>query len=243
MKISQEERKKTRKKIIQTAVHLFIVKGYQNVTMREISRKSKIADATIYKYFKSKEKIIIAYFDLHYDLLIEKIREVEDFNTFNLKEQLQTCFESSLEIFLEDREFIEIAFKNAFFNYGYHVSEVKNLRNKFNQITLEILDSAIEVNEIPEQAMKGLINESLFDYYLGVVMYWLKDDSDNFSNTSQFIDKSLDIVYAILREGLVNKLSDFFTYLLKTHMMNFTGIFSKSKATGSFIKKHFMGNL
>jgi AcrR family transcriptional regulator len=243
MKISQEERNKIHEKIIKTAIHLFILKGVENTTMREISRKSKIADATIYKYFKSKEKIIIAYFDLHYDKLIENMKAITDFNTFNCKEQLQTCFETSLEIFLEDREFVEIAFKNAFFNYGYNITEVKKLRNKFNQITLDILDSAIDVKEIPDQSMKGLINESLFDYYISIVMYWLKDDSHNFANTSQFIDKSLDIIYAILREGLVNKVTDFLTYLLKTHMMNLTGVFSKSKEAGSFIKRHFMGNL
>lgn len=243
MKISSEEKKKLKNTIIDSAVHLFIVKGINNTTMREISRNANIADATIYKYFKSKEKIIIAYFERHFLILIKQVKEVDGFNSFSMKEQFQCCFDLSLELFLADREFVKLAFKNAFFNYSYDIKEVKRLRELFNQISIEILEAAIEVNEIPEQSMTPLINQAIFDYYLLVVLYWLKDESDDFSGTSIFMDKSLDIIDAFLRSGLINKFFDFFSYLFKTHLMDLMGIFKEGKKAGSFIKREFMGKL
>ncbi len=41
------------------AEKLFIQKGYQNTTMTEIAKKSKLAKGTLYLYFSSKKKISI----------------------------------------------------------------------------------------------------------------------------------------------------------------------------------------
>ncbi len=38
------------------AEKLFIQKGYQNTTMTEIAKKSKLAKGTLYLYFSSKKR-------------------------------------------------------------------------------------------------------------------------------------------------------------------------------------------
>lgn len=48
---------KTKIKIFQVAAKLFSEKGYNGVSMREISEKSKVSKPTIYYYFGSKEGI------------------------------------------------------------------------------------------------------------------------------------------------------------------------------------------
>lgn len=47
----------TRDKIFSTAAHLFAQKGYNGVSMREISERSEVSKPTIYYYFGSKEGI------------------------------------------------------------------------------------------------------------------------------------------------------------------------------------------
>lgn len=60
MQILKEE---VRKKIIDSAVDEFIEKGYDNASMRNIAKKAGITVGNIYRYFESKEKILIEIVD------------------------------------------------------------------------------------------------------------------------------------------------------------------------------------
>jgi AcrR family transcriptional regulator len=52
-----EDSQDTRNKIFAIAAHLFAQKGYNGVSMREISEKTGVSKPTIYYYFGSKEEI------------------------------------------------------------------------------------------------------------------------------------------------------------------------------------------
>ena len=107
MKISKKEREKIRQRIIEAAVEIIIEKDFKSATMREISRKAQIADATIYKYFPTKEAILYGYYTEKMNELTEALKVVEDFSSFSLKEQVQTTIETALNQFLGDREFVD----------------------------------------------------------------------------------------------------------------------------------------
>jgi TetR/AcrR family fatty acid metabolism transcriptional regulator len=57
-----------RESIIEAAIEVFSMKGFQAASISEIAQKAGIADGTIYKYFKGKE-------DLFFSIPIEKTRE------------------------------------------------------------------------------------------------------------------------------------------------------------------------
>ena len=116
MKISQKQRKKNRRKIIAASVDLMTEKGFKAATMREIARRSEIGDATIYNYFPTKESILYAYYEDHFLECSEKLVAIEDFNTYSFQEQVQTYFETSLTLFLQDREFVDLSYKTVFFS-------------------------------------------------------------------------------------------------------------------------------
>ena len=80
MKVSKEEKEKTRRKLVNSAVHVISKKGFRDATMREIAERAKVADATIYKYFPTKETLLFAYFELRMDDLVEKLKGISDFH-------------------------------------------------------------------------------------------------------------------------------------------------------------------
>lgn len=57
-----EERKL---EIIETALHLFSEKGYENTTIQDIAEKMNVAQGLCYRYFKSKQEIFAASSDLY----------------------------------------------------------------------------------------------------------------------------------------------------------------------------------
>ena len=69
-KLSRKEREKLRHRgqILDTALDLFSVKGYHNVSMHEIAGKAEFAIGTLYRFFENKE-------DLYKALIMEQSEE------------------------------------------------------------------------------------------------------------------------------------------------------------------------
>ncbi len=70
-----------RQRILQAAVQVFARKGYFAARVAEIAKKARVADGTIYLYFRSKEDILVSLFDEvmaeHVTHAREEVRTVE----------------------------------------------------------------------------------------------------------------------------------------------------------------------
>lgn len=56
----EREKEMRRMDIIDTAEKLFFEKGYENITMADISEEAELARSTLYLYFKNKKEIYLA---------------------------------------------------------------------------------------------------------------------------------------------------------------------------------------
>jgi len=240
MKVSQKEQLKTRRKLIAAAVDVITEKGFKAATMREIARRGEVSDATIYNYFPTKEKILVAYFEESQLATVEILKEISDFHTYTLQEQLHTLIETKLEQFLPDREFVAIAFERAFQTPVVSKSEMANSRAMFIEVVSDMLDAAIEAEEIPEQPYQGLLPELITDLYLGILCYWLKDDSERFTRTTQLLDKSLDLVVSLLQSGVVAKALDIVSFLFRQHISSLLDNLAASPIKKVIRKRPFM---
>ena len=105
MKMS-EKKAATRRKIINQAVKLFSESGYEQTTMKQIAKAAQIGDATIYKYFPSKEQVLLGFLELRALEAIERASATHEFEYFDLQEKLQLLIDTLLESLLPDREFV-----------------------------------------------------------------------------------------------------------------------------------------
>jgi AcrR family transcriptional regulator len=241
MKVSQEKKLETRKKIIGAAVAVMMDKGVQKATMREIAKQASIGDATIYNYFPTKEAILYGYYQDQLDDVVEQLKSVEGFNEYSLQEQLQTLFETQLTLYLPDREFVQETFLSVFFSLKPSGHRLKPIRRRFLEIVTDIFQAAVEVEEIPEMVFGDITYQLFWDYSIGVVAYWLKDESDQFADTSLLIDQSLDLTCAILKAGILNKVFAMASFLFKNHILSRMDLFKERVETMGRIKRQFMG--
>ena len=103
-----------------------------------------------------------------------------------------------------------------------------------------MLSAAAEVGEIPDQVFGDLIGQFFMDAYLGVVIYWLEDRSDEFNNTSVMMDRGLDLACAMLKAGIANKMFDLAVFFFKTHIINkMDSLITPLQAAGK-VKRRFM---
>ncbi|NOX33153.1 MAG: TetR/AcrR family transcriptional regulator [Deltaproteobacteria bacterium] len=239
MKISKEQKQKNRNKIIMSAVELVTSKGLKAATMREIARQAGLGDATVYNYFPTKEAIVCGYYEDKFDQVTLQLKQVKDFNEYTFQEQLQAFFEAKFELLLPDREFLEKTFKTTFFALSQHYSRIRPIKEKFMAIVEDIFEAAIDAGEIPDQVFRQLTIQFFWDYYIGIVIYWLKDDSDRFEDTRILIDKSIDLACTSIRAGIGNKIFDMGIFLFKNHILSRMNFIKDHVDTIHGIKKKF----
>lgn len=241
MKISHEQKQKNRGIIIRAAVDLIAGKGFKSATMREIAKTAGFGDATIYNYFSTKEAILFAYYDDHFQSGIDCLKSIDGFNEYTLAEQIQTFFETSLDLFLPNREFVQESFNLVFFTFSQNYTLLKPIQTSFTDIINDMFQAAIQVDEIPTQVFQEMICLFFWDYYVGIVMYWLNDTSDQFTDTSVLIDKSIDLIYTFLKAGVTNKVFDIAIFLFKNHVLSQMNTFKDQIDKIQGLKRAFTG--
>ena len=68
----------TREEISDTAVKLFLDKGYNNVTIQDICNELNITKPTLYKYISNKEDLILDLYDSTIDHLVKDTYKLVD---------------------------------------------------------------------------------------------------------------------------------------------------------------------
>jgi len=241
MKVTQSAKEKTKIKILNSAVELIIEKGFKHASMREMAKNAGVSNPTIYNYFPTKEKILYAYVEQKHKETIAIIQKIDDFNTYTLREQLQALVETELELYLEDREFILQISDMVFHSSGLKIESLYSTNSLFIDMVEDMLEVAIEAKEIMEPPFKDYMPKLFWDYYITVVAYWVKDDSEMFENTTQYIDHSMGVIEALLASQVLNKASDLGMFLFKTHLLNSLEKFSIKKAGFDGVKRKLKG--
>lgn len=83
----------TKEKILRTALRLFSMRGYDAVSVRDISRELGITQAALYKHFKSKQDI--------FDTIYNKAAELYDKNSVFMKNDTELPKDFSVEQLIE----------------------------------------------------------------------------------------------------------------------------------------------
>jgi TetR/AcrR family transcriptional regulator, regulator of autoinduction and epiphytic fitness len=204
--------------LIRTAVDQMTQTGFEGTTMKQIARAAGLGDATIYKYFPTKEKLVIAFFAQAMEDALAKTATTPGLASFSLQERLQVLIDNVLDTLLADREFVAIARGLIVQAPSLLMGELLPGKSALKQAFIEILDQAENIKEIPPCGFKPSLAGLLSDYVYGVIAYWLKDHSEQFNNTTQMVDLSLGVVALGLRSGMVDKLIELGGFVLRTQL-------------------------
>jgi TetR/AcrR family transcriptional regulator, regulator of autoinduction and epiphytic fitness len=218
MRTTKAQQAKSHRLIIRTAVDLMTQHGFDGTTMKQIARAANLGDATIYKYFPTKEKIVTAYFEQAIGDAIVQTEKTPLRKDFNLQESLQLLVDSVLEILTADREFVSLSRAMTTRVPTLLLSEQLPGKVLLKQAFTEMLTAAENSNEIAACGFKPSLSGLLADYVYGVIAYWLRDESDQFANTTQMVDLSLGLLVLALRSGMIDKLLELGGFLVRSQI-------------------------
>ena len=218
MKTTKLKQDQTRRLIVRAAVDLITEHGYDATTMKQVARSAGIGDATIYKYFSTKEKLLIAYYELTIADVLKDTAAIADLDKYSLHERLQLLVDGVLAAMLGDREFVDITRTIVGRSPLLMMRDGMPGQQILKQQVGALLAEAEERGEIAQCDFKEMIAGLFADYLFSVIVYWLKDDTDEFSNTTQLVELTLAVLVLTLKSGLANKLSELAGFMVRSQM-------------------------
>ena len=218
MKTTRQQQDATRRQIVASAVDLMTRQGFDGTTMKDIARTAGIGDATIYKYFPTKDRIVLGYLDAVVQQALADTLQTPGFTGYQLQEKLQRLTDAVLERLLPDREFVAQVRTLAQRSPLTMLAEPLAARQALREAVASFLEAAEAAGEIEPCDFKGMAGGLYTDYLAGVVSYWLADTSDEFADTTQLVDLSLGLLVQTLRSGLVSRVLQLGGFVLRSQM-------------------------
>ena len=188
-----------RKRIVTAALNLFQTKGFEATTTRAIARKARIAEGTVFNYFKTKEDIALHFFELEVDQAIAAVRDNPRLRKAPIEEKLFTLVHSQLEFLAPYERFIGAAFIQALkpaSPFGPFSHRAQELRHRYVGFVQELFEESL-----PQHPLSWVAPDAFWIYYLGVLLFWLHDSSPDKQNSLAFLDRSLSIGVSALVQG------------------------------------------
>ena len=198
----QENKKATQEKILRVALELFSTRGFYQTTTRQISRKAGVAEGTLFNYFRSKEDLALYFFEQEVERIIDWFQGEKSLRDAPVAEQLFAIVHRHLDRIAPYEEFIGAVYLRALQPVSklHPMSlESQSLNLRYLRFIREILERAEQEEEIPIVGDLGAWAFGLF--HVGILTYWLHDESRGKERTLALLDRSLKFARAILRRG------------------------------------------
>ncbi|MFK4083154.1 TetR family transcriptional regulator [Kribbella sp. NPDC020789] len=188
----------TRELILSTALRLFREQGYGKTTMRAIATEAGVSVGNAYYYFGSKEHLMQAY----YDHLQEQHREAVQAVLAGEKgfaARLGGVLRIWLDVSAPYHEFAGTFFKTAA-DPKSPLSPFSTESRPAREASVEIFRQVVVGSDLKLPAeLAAELPELLWLLHMGVVLFWVHDDSQDLRRTKLLIDRSVPLIDRLLR--------------------------------------------
>ncbi|MFB3786337.1 MAG: TetR/AcrR family transcriptional regulator [bacterium] len=198
----EKNKEVTRERILKAALELFRKKGFSKTTTKAISQKAKIAEGTLFNYFKTKEDLALFFFEREIQSCIDWYGRDEYVQQAPLPEQLFAITQHALERLEPYQEFIGAVYWRALqprSKLNPLSLEIQELRLRELKFIRGILAQAEENGEIPPLGDLGAYAVGLG--FIGILTFWLNDKSAGKENTLALLDRTLHLIQHVLQRG------------------------------------------
>ncbi|MEU8225429.1 TetR family transcriptional regulator [Kribbella sp. NPDC048915] len=188
----------TRELILSTALRLFREQGYGKTTMRAIANEAGVSVGNAYYYYGSKEHLMQAY----YDLLQEQHREAVEpilAGERAFVPRLSGVLRAWLDVAAPYHEFAGTFFKTAA-DPRSPLSPFSADSQPARAASIDVFRQVVEGSDLKVPAdLRAELPELLWLLQMGVVLFWVHDQSDDLRRTRTLIDRAVPLVDRLLR--------------------------------------------
>jgi len=182
----------TKASILNCALEIFHERGYDETTMRAIAQRAGVSLGNAYYYFSSKEHLIQAFYyrthEQHLNALAAEPKQP------GLKARLLAVMRLKISTLEPYHEFAGELFKTA--------ANPKSALNPFSPDSDPVRSESIAAfKELVDESKARIPNDLktelpylLWLYHMGVILYWIHDNSKGQKRTYRLIDLTVDLL-------------------------------------------------
>ena len=188
----------TKQKILEAALGMFRERGFEESTMREIAKQAGVATGLAYYYFPKKEDLVMAFY-VKVNVEMRSLVEVALGANKKLEQKLRALIQVKFDYFQPDRRFLG-ALSAYSANPAHRLSPFSDDTREIREEGINQFRQAIEQSEmkVPKDLADAL-PKVLWMYQMGMVLFWIYDQSEGQRRTQMLVEKSTGIVVFLLK--------------------------------------------
>jgi AcrR family transcriptional regulator len=188
----------TRNRILEAALALFREQGFDKATMRDIAARAEVATGAAYYYYASKDAIVLDFYERSSaEMLPQTAAAIAEAK--GLEDRLRASISTKLDYFAPNRSVLRALLRNG--------ADPQHPLSPFSAETQTIRDADIELfrqllvdcgMRIPRD-LAPYLPRVLWFYQMGVILFWITDDSHGQARTTRLLDLSAKSVATLIR--------------------------------------------
>lgn len=195
----------TRQRILDTALGLFAVRGYEKTTMREIAHEAGCSPGLTYRYFASKEELVL---ELYRRLVSQLEEQASLLDQGSIADRFQQIILTQFEFMSPHRETLGAMFGPALnprAPAGLFGESTLDVRRQARAVYVKIVAGS---KDAPRATQTEEIATLLYGMQLALTLFWLQDLSPETRKTYEFVAflrDMLALIRPLLRLPAVSK--------------------------------------
>ena len=194
MRVSEQAKQETRARILEKGAELFIGKGFEDTTTRDIALAAGVAAGTMFNYFPSKETMAMT-------MVNEALRGgTEDFHRRrsgeeDLAEELFLFISSGLRRLRPFRPFLGPVLERSLSPFPRkNVCREGEAAHQEHLATVQEIIGRHGFTEAPDYVATTIY----WSLYLGILAFWASDESPNQESTQALMDYSIRMFVQVI---------------------------------------------
>ncbi|MCW9707851.1 TetR/AcrR family transcriptional regulator [Fodinibius salsisoli] len=169
--------------------------------IKDVAEAVDIKPGEVFNYFPNKDAILQFYYAsivFRYQLMLD---EIDSFDTYTLSEKFSNFAYASFDMLNEKRAFVEQTFGRLILrSYGKtdFEKEIEGLIEQF-------LDEDPRLSASSEMVKNGCFYSFLRMKYLGLVRFWISDESEGHELTMELTDKLTNFLQELMYNSIVDQ--------------------------------------
>ena len=172
-----------RDRLYATAVRLIASRGYEATTLRDIAKEASVSVGLLYRYFPSKQAIVIALYD---ELSTEYARKAAEMPPGRWRERFIFALNTSLHV-LKPHQVALRALTPVL--VGDPEEGIFATSTAFSRLRVQrVFEEAVtEATDAPKPPLAEALGRLLYLVHLAVLLWWLLDKSSNQRATAALV--------------------------------------------------------
>lgn len=189
----------TERRILDAALDMFRSKGFEEATIRDIASAAGVATGAAYYYYPSKDSIVLAFYQRSCVEMQPRIEDALASASANIESKLKALIQAKLNYFGPYRTVLRALLRNGADPanpLSPFAANNKAIRETDVAWFRKILDDCRV--RVPKE-LESHMPDVLWMFQMGVIYFWVTDDSDGQRRTERVLSLGAKIVTTLLR--------------------------------------------